>query len=193
MAGRRSVSLPTWVVLGVVLILALALVVPDQAAAIAALGGGLLQQALALSMGCGGGDPDDPGPAEAGHGAPHEGRRGGGGPRPGRRPARGKRADAGYPGAVGGGEEDCDDWADADADAAWDGEGDGGEGVGDDGEGGEGDECGGDARIARQGLSRNDPYRPLVGLTRRKEAIAPYYREDLEEQEQRVWWGNSEQ
>lgn len=185
MLGRRSVSLPLWVVLGVVLILTLALAVPDQAVAIAALGGGLLLQALALSMSCG----------------PRRRRRSD--PRSDFRPdLRLDRPAGGYPGAV----EDGDQYeykheyeyegrpSEADCDGALD-EGDDVDGESDGGDdrpawGGGG---GGDARIARQGLSRNDPYRPLVGLTRRKEAIAPYYREDLEDQERRVWWGNSEQ
>jgi hypothetical protein len=49
-----------------------------------------------------------------------------------------------------------------------------------------------DEQNTYQGLSRNDPYRPINGLMNRKQMIDPYIREELEKEERKVWWGNGE-
>jgi len=49
-----------------------------------------------------------------------------------------------------------------------------------------------DEQNTYQGLSRNDPYRPINGLMDKKRYLNPYLVEELEKEERREWWGNGE-
>jgi hypothetical protein len=50
----------------------------------------------------------------------------------------------------------------------------------------------GDERLSYQSLSRNDPKRPIMGVTRRRRDMDKYLREEVDEEENRRWWGQDE-
>ena len=50
----------------------------------------------------------------------------------------------------------------------------------------------GDDRLSYQSLSRNDPKRPIMGVTRRRSDMDKYLREEVDEEENRRWWGQNE-
>lgn len=54
------------------------------------------------------------------------------------------------------------------------------------------DPIGGDERMTRNSLARNDPVRPTIGLMRRRREMEQYFAEELDEAENSVWWGNHE-
>lgn len=54
------------------------------------------------------------------------------------------------------------------------------------------DEYDGDDRIARSGLTRNEPTRVTAGTINRKRDLDPYLREEVEEYEDLNWWGRHE-
>ena len=46
-----------------------------------------------------------------------------------------------------------------------------------------------DEKIARQGLSRNDITKVIDGTMRRTRELIPIFKEELDEEEKTVWWG----
>jgi hypothetical protein len=50
----------------------------------------------------------------------------------------------------------------------------------------------GDELMAYHGRARNDPERVWVGITRRKALVSRFVKEELDETESSVWWGNHE-
>lgn len=54
------------------------------------------------------------------------------------------------------------------------------------------DEIDGDERITYQARSRNDPVRVTIGTLNRRSALDKYLREELDEEENRRWWGRHE-
>jgi hypothetical protein len=54
------------------------------------------------------------------------------------------------------------------------------------------DELDGDERINYQALSRNDPSRTTAGTMGRRAGLDAYLREEVVEEENRVWWGRHE-
>ena len=54
------------------------------------------------------------------------------------------------------------------------------------------DELDGDERLNYQALSRNDPLRATVGAIGRQASLDAYLREEVDEEEGRVWWGRHE-
>jgi hypothetical protein len=50
----------------------------------------------------------------------------------------------------------------------------------------------GDERLSYQALSRNDPTRPTAGTMSRRGALDQYLREEVEEADDREWWGRHE-
>lgn len=50
----------------------------------------------------------------------------------------------------------------------------------------------GDERIVQNAQSRNDAERVIAGTMNRRKALDPYLREELEEEEDRRWWGQHE-
>ena len=49
-----------------------------------------------------------------------------------------------------------------------------------------------DEQNTYQGLSRNDPYRPINGIMNRQKMLDPYIRDELNKEEKKQWWGNGE-
>lgn len=54
------------------------------------------------------------------------------------------------------------------------------------------DELDGDERMNYQSRSRNDPIRVTTGTMNRRQDMDKYLREEVEEEEDRVWWGRHE-
>ena len=54
------------------------------------------------------------------------------------------------------------------------------------------DELDGDERMNYQSRSRNDPIRVTAGTMNRRQDMDKYLREEVEEEEGRVWWGRHE-
>ena len=54
------------------------------------------------------------------------------------------------------------------------------------------DEIEGDERMAYQGLARNDPERVIAGIMNRRREFDPYIREELQNEQDRPWWGRHE-
>jgi len=50
----------------------------------------------------------------------------------------------------------------------------------------------GDETLAYQNMSRNDPVRAISGITKRRRFLDPYLREEVDESEDRFWWGQKE-
>lgn len=53
-------------------------------------------------------------------------------------------------------------------------------------------EIDGDQRMARQSIQRNDPLRSTIGSMRKQCDLDKYLREELNEEEDAVWWGRDE-
>lgn len=48
----------------------------------------------------------------------------------------------------------------------------------------------GDRQVVEHAKWRNDPYRPLAGRAKKQELIKKYMGEEIDEEENRQWWGN---
>jgi hypothetical protein len=50
----------------------------------------------------------------------------------------------------------------------------------------------GDLRISNMSVKRNDPIKPIIGTMKGKANFDKYLREEVEEQEDSIWWGRHE-